>query len=100
MNDETINLDQADEDILNPTISDEAIEAAAAIESQNNTRQVGTGNSTAANYQQATGIGSWNIQRFPNRRIEGGAAFQNRRTPHPGQHGHPAMPLPTNTVLF
>jgi hypothetical protein len=48
MNDETTNLDQADEDILNPTISDEAIEAAAAIESQNNTRQVGTGNSTAA----------------------------------------------------
>jgi hypothetical protein len=29
MNDETTNLDQADEDILNPTVSDEAIEAAA-----------------------------------------------------------------------
>jgi hypothetical protein len=29
MNDETTNLDQADEDILTPTVSDEAIEAAA-----------------------------------------------------------------------
>ena len=31
MNDETTNLDQADEDILTPTVSDEAIEAAAAM---------------------------------------------------------------------
>jgi hypothetical protein len=29
MNDETTTLDQADEDVLNPTVSDEAIEAAA-----------------------------------------------------------------------
>jgi hypothetical protein len=34
----TATLDQADEDILNtPTVSDEAIEAAAGIESQNST---------------------------------------------------------------
>jgi hypothetical protein len=30
MNDETTTLDQTDEDILTPTVSDEAIEAAAA----------------------------------------------------------------------
>jgi hypothetical protein len=29
MNDETTNLDQTDEEILTPTVSDEAIEAAA-----------------------------------------------------------------------
>jgi hypothetical protein len=29
MNDETTNLDQADEDIFTPTVSDEALEAAA-----------------------------------------------------------------------
>ena len=34
MNDETTNLDQADEDILNPTVSDDAIEAAAGNEIQ------------------------------------------------------------------
>jgi hypothetical protein len=28
MNDETTNLDQIDEDVLNPTVSDEALEAA------------------------------------------------------------------------
>ena len=43
MNDETINLDQTDEDVLTPTVSDEALEAAAAIESQNNTVLVGSG---------------------------------------------------------
>jgi hypothetical protein len=32
MNDETTNLDQADEDILTYTASDEALEAAAGIE--------------------------------------------------------------------
>jgi hypothetical protein len=32
MNDETTNLDQADEDILTYTVSDEALEAAAGIE--------------------------------------------------------------------
>jgi hypothetical protein len=32
MNDETTTLDQADEDILTPTVSDEAIEAVAGIE--------------------------------------------------------------------
>jgi hypothetical protein len=34
MNDETTNLDRVDEDILNTTISDEAIEAAAGSEIQ------------------------------------------------------------------
>jgi hypothetical protein len=33
MNDETTNLDQADEEILTPTASDEALEAAAGTES-------------------------------------------------------------------
>ena len=32
MNDDTINLDQADEDVLTPTVSDEALEAAAGTE--------------------------------------------------------------------
>jgi hypothetical protein len=32
MNDETSNLDQADEGILTPTVSDEALEAAAGTE--------------------------------------------------------------------
>jgi hypothetical protein len=36
-------LDQTDEDVLTPTVSDEALEAAAAIESQNNTVLVGSG---------------------------------------------------------
>jgi hypothetical protein len=31
MNDDTTNLDQADEDILTPTLSDEALEAATGI---------------------------------------------------------------------
>ena len=37
------NLDHADEEILTPTVSDDAIEAAAGIESQNNTVLVGSG---------------------------------------------------------
>jgi hypothetical protein len=37
------NLDRADEDILTPTVSDEAIEAGGGIESQNNTVLVGSG---------------------------------------------------------
>jgi hypothetical protein len=32
MNDQTTTLDQTDEDILNPTVSDEALEAAAGTE--------------------------------------------------------------------
>jgi hypothetical protein len=42
MNDETTNLDQADEEILTYTASDEALEAAAGIESHN-TVLVGSG---------------------------------------------------------
>ena len=34
MNDETTNLDQADEDILTPTVSDDALEAAAGPEGE------------------------------------------------------------------
>jgi hypothetical protein len=42
-NNTTDNLDQADEEILTYTASDEALEAAAGIESQNNTVLVGSG---------------------------------------------------------
>jgi hypothetical protein len=43
MNDETTTLDQTDEDVLSYTVSDEELEAAAGIESQNNTVLVGSG---------------------------------------------------------
>jgi hypothetical protein len=44
MNDETTNLDQTDEEILPYTVSDGALEAAAGIESPNNTVLVLSGN--------------------------------------------------------